>query len=266
MGILLLLEKHLRWLAIPNLTRLLIFGQIIAYVLVQSEPRLVEQIVLVPELVVQGQAWRLLTFVFQPPGATLFFAALAWYFFYLLGSSLEEYWGDARYTLFLAIGWAATVGFALLSPLLLPDVLIGPISNAFLAGTVFLAFAHLNPDFQILLFFIVPVKIKWMAWATWAWYLYAFVAGSWPARFAIAASVCNYLLFFSRDIGITIRSGHRRMDRSARRFSESRRPVHRCLVCGATEQTNPDFEFRYCSRCSRKACYCMQHLHTHQHQ
>ena len=265
MGILPWLEKNFRGLAIPNLTRLLIFGQVIVYVLAQSEPRLFEQIVLVPELVARGEAWRLITFLFWPPGGNLFFVALAWYFFYLLGRSLEEYWGDARYTLFLAIGWAATVVFALISPFMLPNVLIGPVSNAFLAGTVFLAFAHLNPDFQILLFFIVPVKIKWVAWVTWAGYLYAFAAGSWPARFAVAASICNYLLFFGRDIYVTIRSGHRRMDRNARQFRESRRAMHQCVVCGATEKTNPDYEFRYCSRCSRKACYCMQHLRTHQH-
>jgi len=77
--------------------------------------------------------------------------------------------------------------------------------------------------------------------------------------------VCNVLLYFRREILVAVRHGHRSMGRSAREFKESGKALHCCRVCGATEKSHPDYEFRYCSKCSRKACYCMAHLQEHEH-
>ena len=105
------LQRKVPWLAIPNLTLLIVFGQICVYVLSRFNPLLLDVLALVPGLVWAGEVWRLLTFVFWPPLGHPVFVALAWYFFYLLGSALEGYWGDFRYTIFLLIAWSATVSF-----------------------------------------------------------------------------------------------------------------------------------------------------------
>ena len=117
----------------------------------------------------------------------------------------------------------------------------------------------------MLLFFILPVKIKWLAALTWVGYLLTLIAGSWAARLAVLASVVNFLLFFGRDIRIALRFGHRTMAKSAKQFRDSQKAIHCCRVCGATEKTHPNLEFRYCSKCSQKACYCMEHLQKHEH-
>ena len=98
----------------------------------------------------------MLTFVGEPPTTNLLFAFFFWYLFYLMGTVLESTWGAFRYNVYLLVGWAATVAVAFLQP-------NAPASISFLQASVFLAFAYLYPDFQILLFFILPVKVKWLA-------------------------------------------------------------------------------------------------------
>ena len=189
------LEKKFGRYAVSNLTLLLIYGQIIVYVLAQFKPELLELIDLVPGLVLQGEVWRLITFIFWPPlsSVSLVFVALAWYFFYLMGTALEGHWGDFRYMVFLLVGWFATVAFALLAPLFLPGYEQVGYTNAYLGGSVFLAFAYLNPEFVILLFFILPVKIKWLAWLTWAATLHPAVrpAGRLPCSPQSATCCCS---------------------------------------------------------------------------
>src|ERR1043165_464844 len=87
---------------------------------------------------------------------TWFFLAFGWYLFYLMGSALEAYWGVFRYNVYLFVSYVLLVGLAFLTP-------AAPVTNMFILGSVFLAFAYLNPDFEMILFFILPVKIKWLA-------------------------------------------------------------------------------------------------------
>jgi len=216
--------------------------------------------------VLTGQIWRLVTFLFLPPVTTLtpmgaVFLAFGWYMFYLMGSALEHYWGEFRFNAYVGIGWLLTVAAAFAFPLV-------NATNVFLAGSVFLAFAYLNPDFELLLFFILPVKIKWIALLQWIGYAYALAVGSWPARLLVLASIGNFLLFFARDIVQGMRSGRRRMAYRAQQFGASNdepEARHRCHVCGRTELTNPELDFRYCSKCAGEECYCSEHLANHVH-
>ena len=110
-----------------------------------------------------------------------------------MGNALEAYWGAFRYNIFLLLGYVLTVGLSFLQP----DSVV---SNEFLAGSVFLAFAYLNPEFEIMLFFILPLKIRWLALFAWAVYAVSFVMGGWPARLQIVAAVGNFFIFFGRDL------------------------------------------------------------------
>jgi hypothetical protein len=137
--------------------------------------------------------------------------------------------------------------------------------NRFIGGSVFLAFATLNPNFQLMLFFILPVKIKWLALLMWINYLISLVTGGWMIRFSILASLCNYFLFFGRDMVFAMRAKRWRMERKAQEFARQNEPVHRCTVCGITDKDDPDITFRYCTKCEGTLCYCANHIKDHEH-
>ncbi len=262
MGSLNRLERALGRYAIPNLPLYIVIGQVAFWAL--SQPFLsnfeLERIALLPVAVQQGELWRLATFVLLPPSSHPVFLAFVWYMFYLMGSALEGYWGAFRFNLFILLGWALTVGVSFLTP-------GGYTTNVFLGGSVFLAFAFLNPEFEMLIFFILPVRIKWLALIAWVFYGYALLFGGWSVRLATLASVGNFLVFFAGDIVQRIKTGRRRMEHQARQAAarDSDEPRHRCHVCGKTDRTDPLMDFRYCSKCANDECYCTGHIANHEH-
>ncbi|MBD3306437.1 hypothetical protein GF339_08565 [candidate division KSB3 bacterium] len=252
------LEKRFRGYGIPNLTLHLVIGQSLAYVLTMSGQFNLNVILLVPARVLEGEVWRLVTFLIVPPRTHPIFIFFALYLFYLMGTSLENYWGTFRYNIFLLIGYLATLGVSFLHPAY-------PASNVFLGGSIFLAFATLNPNFELALFFILPVKIKWLALITWIGYFLQLVFGGWPTRLLILASICNYLIFFGRDIALRMRAHRWRMERKAHEFARQNAPIHRCRICGITDKDDPDMTFRYCTKCDGTPCYCQNHIYNHEH-
>lgn len=251
---------HARYghVGVPHLTFVLIAGQVLTYFLQQGRPDYIEQIQFKPALFLEGEWWRALTFVFTPPATNVVFAFFFWYLFFLMGTTLENIWGTFRYNLFFLVGYLATAGVAFLTPQMEASI-------AFIQVSVFLAFAFLFPDFQLSLFFILPIKIKWLALLTWIGYFLAVVVGSWPVRLSILASVANFFLFFGGDVWRKLRYGQRRMANQAQQIAARERVVHRCVVCGRTEKTDPQLEFRYCSKCAGTPCYCSDHIRDHEH-
>jgi hypothetical protein len=252
------LERSLGRFAIPNLSLWLVLGQVLVFLgilLGKIEPG---WLVLVPRFVLMGQWWRLFTFLLIPPSMSIIFIGFAWWIFYMMGNALEAYWGAFRFNLFIFLGATLTVGLSFLQP----DMAI---TNAFLAGSVFLAFAYFNPDFEMLLFFILPVKIKWLALLTWAVYGYEFLVGGWSGRLQVIAALGNFFLFFGRDLIQGAASRRRAMVRSADRAAAVSQPLHRCRICGKTDKSNPELDFRYCSKCAGAECYCPEHIRNHVH-
>jgi hypothetical protein len=266
MSLLTKLERLLGRFAIPNLSLYLIIGQVFFWGLALVAGFNIERIALLPAAVFAGEGWRLVTFLFLPPSLSadalsLVFMAFGWYMFYLMGSALEHYWGNFRYNAFLGFGWFVTAVAAFATP-------ASYASYFFLAGSVFLAFAYLNPDFELLIFFILPVKIKWLALLMWLDFGYTLIIGPWSARLAVLAATGNFLLFFAGDIVSRFRAGRRQMNHQARAFaasSDDREPRHRCRICDKTELTDPKAEFRYCSKCAGNQCYCADHIFNHEH-
>jgi len=252
------LENKYRRFALPNVTVYLIIGQIFFYAGIMAQMIYVDELMLTPADVLKGQVWQLFSFIFIPPITNPLFAFFIWYLFYLMGTALENHWGVFRYNLFLLVGYMATVGFAFLTP-------GSQATNGFVGGSVFLAFAFLYPDFVLYLFFILPIRIKWLALVTWIFYFISFAVGPWSQRFMVLASICNFLLFFWHDILSKIRYGRIKMVRQATRIVEKDEPMHRCIACGATDKTHPGLEFRYCGDCKPVSCYCIDHLSGHQH-
>lgn len=262
------LEARLRRWAIPNLTGIIIGGQVVlllAYVFragqgVGGDP--FANLYLIPGKVLEGEIWRVVSFAFIPFSTNFLWAIISWMLFYMFGSGLENQWGVFRYNLFLGIGLVASVAASFATLMVAPDFIAG---NQFLYGTVFLAFARLFPDFTINLFFILPIKIKWLALLAWIGYGMQLVSGDWMTRLLVIASVTNYLVFFGHEHYRDIKSGQRRRSFQSRTKETAKSLVHRCLVCGLDSETSPKTLFRYCSKCDGQCGYCPEHIQDHEH-
>ncbi len=141
-------------------------------------------------LVLQGQVWRLITFIFLPPASSIITILFALYFNYWIGSSLEQYWGTFQFNVYYLVGILGTI---------IAGVLSGAATNTYLNLSLFLAFAQLFPDQQVMLFFIIPIKIKYLAYLDWILFAISFIFGSWSTRAAIVMSLVNFFLFFGGD-------------------------------------------------------------------
>lgn len=259
------LESRFRRFTIPQVTRYLAAFQAALWLLSwlmpgrAGQPGLIDAFVLYPDKVRQGEVWRLLTFIFLPPDGSIL-GLFAIMLFNLMGNALEAYWGTFRYNLFLLIAIVATITTAML----LPNG--APATNVFITTSVFLAFAFLYPEFVIQLFFILPVKVKWLALLTWIFYVRELVYGTWETRAYVLAAVSNFFLFFGVDVFRRMRSGKRQMESSFRRITGTTKPFHSCAVCGMTEKDDPEEDFRVCSKCNAGTFeYCTQHLRNHEH-
>ena len=254
--------------AVPNLTVILIAGQVVAFLASfverQGGPfRVVDQLSLVPALVLTGEVWRLVTFLFIPPTDNLIFALFFWSAFFVCGTVLERVWGSFRFNLYLLIGYAATIAVAFAFP-------IAPASNYFLKTTVFLAFARLNPDFSFNIYGLLPVRAKWLALLIWLFFAHTLWTGPWPLRLIAIASIANYLLFFGRGIWRDMKHSYRRVQFKSRvqygnALMRRQRMAHACRVCGLSSEASPKTQFRYCSECGDDYCYCPEHLRDHEH-
>ncbi|OYV80388.1 MAG: hypothetical protein B7Z73_19040, partial [Planctomycetia bacterium 21-64-5] len=139
------------------------------------------------------------------------------------------------------------------------------LTNAFIDSSVFLAFAYLYPGFVIVLFFILPVQIKWLALLTWLGYGSTVALAPWPQKAMVLAAVANFFLFFGHEIFWRAYHHKRRMEWNARLLARPDKPFHRCAICGATERSHPRMDFRYCTKCEGSYEYCAEHLRTHEH-
>jgi len=252
------LERRFGRYAPENLTIYLVAGQTIFYVMFMIG-RIDRSVTwLAAALLLKGEWWRLVTFIFDPPRISPLFALFAWYLFYLMGSALEGEWGAFRYALFLLTGYILTVSVSFLAPSAI-------VSNAFIGGSIFLAFAQLYPDFTLNIFFFLPVRIKWLALIVWLGYGYQLLVGGWHTRLLVLASVCNLFLFFGGDLIRALKGGQRRLAWQSRQAPRHDGPFHRCTVCGITDRDDPRMDFRYCPDCAGQHGYCEAHIRDHVH-
>ncbi|MDR3121507.1 MAG: rhomboid family intramembrane serine protease [Clostridiales bacterium] len=263
-----MLERKIGWFAVRNLILYVIIGNAAVFLFGFTGiggAEFAARLMLLPGEVLRGEVWRVVTFVFAESfGSSPIFLLLELYFLYMIGTSLEHAWGSFKMNFYYFCGLAATVAASLLTG--------APGSAGAIHLSLFLAFAQLAPELQILIFFFIPVKIKWLGWAAWAFTAYSFVmAGSWQARLLIAMPLCAFFLFFGGGIVRGLRNNRRaffnRRDFELKKADAERAKgtFHRCAVCGRTEKDAPELEFRYCSRCEGDYEYCAEHLHAHTH-
>ena len=277
------LERKFGRFGIPNLTIYMIVCYVIGYALMIVNPGILNWLSLEPAYILRGQVWRLVTWVLYPPSTSgvLWFAIAVLFFYYPIGTSLERTIGTFKYTLYILSGVVFTIlGAFILYFLLGGNVLVGNVfSTYYISLSTFLAYAMCYPDMQVLLMFIIPVKMKWMAIFYVVIVVYEMIqyimAGAWYLVFPIVASLLNFIIFYfgTKDFSrynpkeIHRRNEFRRAMEPQGRMKSGSGSVtkHKCAICGRTELDDPNLEFRFCSRCNGNYEYCQDHLFTHTH-
>lgn len=254
------LERKFGKFAIKDLMRYIIFANALVYILEMVMPGFSYNLMFDLPSILQGQVWRVFTFVFIPPDANLIFIILALYVNYLIGSSLEHEWGTFKFNIYYLLGVIGIIIGASITNL--------SMNNYYLNLSLFFAFAKLFPDMEFLLFFVLPVKVKYLGWISWGFFIFSVLFGPIPIKIAAITAIINYFIFFGKDI-VTgrkhARSSHVRKKNFQSKVRVLREHLHKCEICGRTEQDDPDLEFRYCSKCDGQHEYCMEHLFTHTH-
>lgn len=277
------LERKFGRFGIPNLTIYMIVCYVIGYALMIVNPGILNWLSLEPAYILRGQVWRLVTWVLYPPSTSgvLWFAIAVLFFYYPIGTSLERTIGTFKYTLYILSGVIFTIlGAFILYFLLGGNVLVGNVfSTYYISLSTFLAYAMCYPDMQVLLMFIIPVKMKWMAIFYVVIVVYEMIqyvmAGAWYLVIPIVASLLNFIIFYfgTKDFSrynpkeIHRRNEFRRAMEPQGRMKSCSGSVtkHKCAICGRTELDDPNLEFRFCSRCNGNYEYCQDHLFTHTH-
>lgn len=275
------MERKLGRFAISNLMLYVIGAYVIGYAIMMLRPSVLAYLVLSPYHILHGQVWRLFTWILVPNTGSLFSLLIMALLYYQLGGALERAWGTFRFNvyifggmLFMVIGAFIMYGVMYLinGGLTEEMLLIGfHFSTSYINMSIFLAFAVMFPNMQILLMFIIPIKMKWMALVYAAITVYQLIYTGWDGRVAIIMSLLNFLIFFlsTRDFRrVSPKEIHRRQAFKAQ--MRGPRPgsgitKHKCAVCGRTELDDPTLQFRFCSKCVGNYEYCQEHLFTHQH-
>ena len=218
-----------------------------------------------PAMILRGQIWRIFTFIIYPPTTDPFFAIFVFLLYYSLGRSLERVWGAFRFNVYILMGIVFHVAAALILYLVFGSRVL--LTTTYLNASVFFAYAASFPNDTFFIYFVLPVKAKWLAAFEGFFYVLMFFTGGMGTRVEILMSLANFLIFFfmTRNYQrVNPREIKRRRD-----FQVQMRPVsrarHRCAVCGRTDEDSPGMEFRYCSKCEGDYEYCMDHLYTHKH-
>lgn len=268
------MERRFGRYAIRNLTMYLLAGYAIGYLLSFTMPQLLTYFTLEPALILKGQVWRLLSWVIIPPNDNIIFVIFMMLLYYSLGNTLESYWGAFRYNVYIFSGILFTViGAFIVNGLIGGITGFGSLySTYYINMSIFLACASIMPDYQLLLYGIIPIKMKWLAVLDVVLLAVDAVQGGLIIRIVIIASLLNFIIFFFCNRNLR---GHSPKQAARRKKFQKQisRPQnqyvggakHRCAVCGRTELDNPTLEFRYCSKCNGNYEYCNEHLFTHTH-
>ncbi len=252
------LEKRFGSWAIPHLALYLIGIQVIGVILLMGGYIHETDLFLHGSSVMhRGHWWRLLSFMMLPRTMSPLWLFFAFYIFYMIGNALEEHWGTFRFNLFILCGYLLTILTAFISPGAI-------VTNTYFLGCVFLAFATLFPHVEFRLFFILPVKVKWLGWLTVAVYVLTLFTSDIGSRLGVLAAFANYLIFFGKTFFLSFKAENRRKAFVAERTTAAAQPMHVCAECGISDKTDESMHFRYCSTCGK--CYCEQHIGQHAHE
>ena len=268
---------------IPRLMMYIVIGNILVWIvgMMDTTGTLYSLLCFDAAMFCRGQLWRIVTFALVPTTSGLLWLAISLYFYYFIGSSLENAWGAGKFTIYYFSGMLLTAVYSILWYLFTRQSI--PVTAHYLNLSLFFAFATLWPEQRVLLFFIIPVKMKWLAWIDAAFFAYEVAAylilGYVGFALVPIVAMLNYLVFCGEWLVDFFRPG--RIKQAARQkartvqFRQAAQKVQReqaaagytrkCAVCGRTDADYPEMEFRFCSRCAGYHCFCADHINNHVH-
>lgn len=267
--------------SIPGLMKYIAIGNVIVYLLtLLSNGTFVQLVTFIPERIFRGEVWRLVTFIFVPMDFSPLYFILSVMLYYFLGTQLENAWGSARFTVYYITGVVLNILAGLLMYLSPSLRGYGVVNMYYVNLSLFFAFTTLYPEMQFLLFYIIPVKAKWLAWFDAALFAFDIFSRIGQGQYLLALvpviAVLNYFIFFWDDLMETLgrsgrqvrhRTSHQTIQfKSAQKHAQQKKGyLHKCAVCGITDTDHPTMEFRYCSKCNGYYCYCAEHINSHVH-
>ena len=281
------LERKFGKYAISNLMLYIMMGQAIVFAFTQltGNNLLINLLYFNPYLIIRGQIWRLFSFVFIPSNlgsssllSPIWFLFMA-FLYYSIGGTLEHTWGTFKFNMYYLLGMIFNMIGLLVVQLICFNNLQSASNFYFYASlmittyinlSLFLAYAVLYPDVHFLLYGILPVKVKYLAFIDIALLAFEFISGNMINRILIITAFINFFLFFGGQLLNRRPTQTQKQFRAVQKKELKQGPpikvaFHKCTVCGKTELTDPDMEFRYCSKCNGNYEYCMDHLHNHEH-
>ena len=262
---------------ISDLMRYIVIGNVAVFLLSMflRDQSALSFLYLNGERLLHGELWRIVTFVLVPGSGSIFWLAVSLYFYYWIGSTLERQWGTAKFNLYYFSGVLLTVIGTVLATLIsgYPITVAGA---SYVNLSMFLAFACLFPDTQVLLFFILPVKMKWLAYLDGGLFVYGIVgsavAGDLAGVVLPVVALLNFAIFIWPNLHY---AAQRRAYQHRPQTVEFKKAVkqqekqqgyhHKCAVCGRTDADHPELQFRYCSKCAGYHCFCQDHIFSHVH-
>ena len=277
------LERKLRRYAISDLMKYIVIGQGIVFALLYIWPTLGYQlyslITLTRTGLMRGQIWRLVTFVFVPAYSSPFSLLISLYFYYWIGSTLERQWGTAKFNLYYFSGMLLTVLGAVLASLITGNYYLTVAGTNYVNLSMFFAFAVLFPNAQVLLFFIIPVKMKWLAYLDGALFAFDIISAvgqhNWGGVVLPIVALLNFAVFIWPEVHYLRQRTQYQASRKTVQFRQAQQQQarqqeqqgyhHKCAVCGKTDTDYPDMQFRYCSKCAGYHCFCQDHIFNHVH-
>ena len=262
------LERRFGKYAPPHLMTYLCAMYAAGLLIQQLAPELYyEFLMLNPPMILSGQIWRLVTFILWPPYSGLLSNCIMIFLYYSVGNTLEQVWGSFRFDLYMLVGILGHILAGFIGWFAFHQIWL--ITTGNLNMSLLLAFAAIFPDLEFRLYFLIPIKAKWLGIFYAVMSFMGLITGSLPQKIMILLSFANFFLFF-----FATRNYNRIRPAQIRRRKEFEKqarirprsgPAHRCAVCGRTEADGADLEFRYCSKCSGEREYCSEHLYTHVH-
>ncbi|MBR1477103.1 MAG: hypothetical protein IJ608_03970 [Lachnospiraceae bacterium] len=276
--------------AVPNLTVILLICYVVGYVLQMFAPTVLYYLTLNPYEIVRGQVWRIFTWVLLPPSSfNIFFTLIMLYFYYSIGTVLERTWGTWRYNVYIFGGMLFTViasflCFGVIMLLKYAGVnVVASIFGSTDAGilftlgsmafstyyiniSIFLLYAMTYPDMRILFMFFIPIKVKWLGILDLILLVFELVFSNLFSKFAVSAALINVFLFYLINVRrISSPKQIKRRMEFERRANPVKITKHKCAICGQTDESAPNLQFRFCSKCNGNYEYCSEHLFTHEH-
>ena len=271
--------RHPRF-GVPDLMRYIVIGNVVVFFLIMltrgTNANALNFLYFDPQMVLRGEVWRIVTYIFVPSTTSVFWLVVELYFYYWIGSTLERQWGTAKFNLYYFSGVLLTVLGTVLASVITGNNFITVAGTTYVNLSMFFAFAMLFPDTTVLFMFFLPVKMKWLAYLDGALFAFDIIRAigqhNWAGVVLPVVALLNFAVFIWPEVHYLAARTKTQYNPKTVQYKQAVKQQekekgyhHKCAVCGRTDTDYPDLQFRYCSKCAGYHCFCQDHIFNHVH-